>query len=410
VDSIKATYGQVALVDGGGFFPEDDIHKDASWFLMDAMKVLGTDAVGMGEKELRFGASYLKAQVKRTQLPIVNANLFDKKTGKTLVDPYIIKKIGNVKVGFFGLMSNQTDLGPSKDSLRVDDPVAVAKRIVPEMRKKGATIVVLLSQLGKVESEDLATAVDGIDALIVGRNTPLTPKGRLIKNTVAVYGGEQGQYLGRTLITLNKAGRMATGDAETYMLGPEVGEKKEIAALVKGFEDSFNEKLRKQEKERAASEVEKANTNPEHYLGAELCMRCHTQEATQWKTTSHAKAWQTLVDVKKDATPDCVPCHVLGFKQPGGFQSGTETPALVNVQCENCHGMGTQHEAFATVPRKITAQTCTTCHTSSTDPTFDFAVYMPHIAHKWTGEKPKLPENPAKKAMQGGGMMKSSGH
>jgi len=396
-------------VDAGGFFPEDDVHKDASWFLMDAMKVLGTDAVGLGEKELRFGAAYLKAQVKRTQLPMVNANLFDKKSGRTLVEPYVIRKIGPAKVGFFGLMSDQVDLGPAKDSLRVEEPAAAAKRTVAEMRKKGATVVVLLSQLGKVESEDLATAVDGIDAVVVSRNTPLLPKGRLIKNTVAVYGGEQGQYLGRTMLTLDKAGRMTTGDAETFMLGPEVGEKKEIAALVKGFEDSFNEKLRKVEKERAAQAVEKANTNPDHYLGAELCMRCHTQEAAQWKTTSHAKAWQTLVDIKKDATPDCVPCHVVGFKQPGGFQSGTETPALVNVQCESCHGMGTQHEAFASAPRKITQNSCTTCHTSTTDPTFDFAVYMPHIAHKWTGEKPKLPENPAKKAMQGGGMLKSSG-
>lgn len=406
---MKASYSNVALVDAGGFFPEDDVHKDASWFLMDGMKVLGTDAVGLGEKELRFGAAYLKAQVKRTQLPMVNANLFEKKTGKTLVEPYVIRKVGSVgKVGFFGLMSNQVDLGPAKDSLRVEEPAAAAKRTVAELRKKGATVVVLLSQLGKVESEDLATAVDGIDAVVVARNTPLLPKGRLIKNTVAVYGGEQGQYVGRTALTLDKSGRVTTGDAETFMLGPEVGEKKEIAALVKGFEDSFNEKLRKVEKERAAQAVEKANTNPDHYLGAELCMRCHTQEATQWKTTSHAKAWQTLVDVKKDATPDCVPCHVVGFKQPGGFESGTQTPALVNVQCESCHGMGTQHEAFASTPRKITANTCTTCHTSSTDPTFDFAVYMPHIAHRWTGEKPKLPENPAKKAMQGGTMMKSS--
>ena len=36
-----------------------------------------------------------------------------------------------------------------------------AQRTVAELRKKGATVVVLLSQLGKVESEDLVTAVDG---------------------------------------------------------------------------------------------------------------------------------------------------------------------------------------------------------------------------------------------------------
>jgi Cytochrome c554 and c-prime len=390
----------VLLVDNGGFFPEDDIHRDVSWFLMDAMKVMGTDAVGTSEKELRFGVAFLKGQVARTHLPLLSSNLFDKKTGKPVFDPYLIKKVGNVKVGIFSLISDQVDLGPAKDSLRVEEPAAAAKRTVAELHKKGATIVVLLSNLGKVESEDLATAVDGIDAVVVGRNTPLLQKGRMIKQTVTVYGGEQGQYVGRTTISLNKQGRMTTGDAETFILGPEVGEKKEMAALVKGFEDSFNEKLRKQEKEQALKDVEKANTNPDHFLGAELCMRCHTTEGVQWKTTSHARAWQTLVDLKKDATPECVGCHVLGNKQPGGFTNGTETPALVNVQCESCHGMGTQHEAFASMPRKITAANCVSCHTNSNSPTFDFATYMPHIAHQWTGEMPKLPDSPAKKLMQ----------
>jgi hypothetical protein len=47
--------------------------------------------------------------------------------------------------------------------------------------------------------------------------------------------------------------------------------------------------------------------------------------------------------VKKDATPECIPCHVVGFRQAGGFQTDLRTPHLVNVQCENCHGMGTEH-------------------------------------------------------------------
>ena len=110
------------------------------------------------------------------------------------------------------------------------------------MRKKGATVVVLLSQLGKVESEDLAAAVPGIDAVICGRNVPMIQKGRMVKNTVTSYGGEQGQYISRTLLTLDARGRVATGDNETFMLGPEIGEKPEIAKLVKDFEDAFNEK------------------------------------------------------------------------------------------------------------------------------------------------------------------------
>src|SRR6266516_4591715 len=63
-DSIRAQYGQVALVDDGGFFPEGDGQQDLAWFIMDVMHRLNTDAVGVGERDLRYGASFLRAQVK----------------------------------------------------------------------------------------------------------------------------------------------------------------------------------------------------------------------------------------------------------------------------------------------------------------------------------------------------------
>lgn len=390
------------LVDDGGFFPEDSLHIDSAWFLMETMKLVNTDAVGLGDRDLRFGAGFLASHARQARLPMVCANITWKYSRKPLVEPYLIKQVGRVKVGVFGLITNQGDLGPSKDSLTVEEPTAAAKRTIAELHKKGATVVVLLSDLGKVESEDLVTAVDGVDAVIVGRNVPLLEKGRMIKNTVACYGGEQGQYMGRTVITLDKSNRMTTGDNETFILGPEVGEKKEIASMVKSFEDSQNEKMRKYEQQQAVKDAQRINTSPDHFLGAEVCERCHTAEAAQWKTTDHAKAWQTLVTAKKDANPDCIVCHVVGYKQSGGFANASTTPGLSNVQCESCHGMGTQHEAFASVPRRVTEQTCRGCHTSNTSPTFTFAVYAPHIMHHYTGTMPPLPPKPAQNTMMGG--------
>ncbi len=379
-------------MDAGGFFPEDELHQDAAWFLMDAMKMLGTDAVGVGDADLRFGFSYLRTHAAKSRLPLVSSNLLDKSTHKPAFPPSIIKKVGNVTVGIFGLISDKVNLGPSGDSLMAEEPTAVARRMAAELRKKGATVVVLLSQLGRVETEDLVSAVDGIDVAVVGRSSAMIQKGRMIKNTIAVYGGEQGQHFGRTIVNLDQQRKPRGMECDVYVLGPEVGEKTEVANLVKGFEDSFNEKLRKAEKERAAREVARqASNDPDHYLGGEVCARCHVQEAAQWKTTAHAHALQTLIDKKKDATPDCIPCHVVGYNKPGGFASRAETPVFGNVQCENCHGIGTQHESFVSPPRKIAEQTCVTCHTSSTSPTFNFATYLPHVMHKYSGTLPPLP-------------------
>jgi len=157
------------VVDNGGFFPEepDSLYRDKAWFLMDSMVLLGTDAAGMSEKELKYGRGWLLAQLKRTRLPMVCANVWDKSTKKTLVPPYLIVKKGSVNVGVFGLTSDKVDMGPARDSVTVEDPAVAAKRVVAELRKKGATVVVLLSQLGKVESEDLVTGVAGIASCVV---------------------------------------------------------------------------------------------------------------------------------------------------------------------------------------------------------------------------------------------------
>jgi 2',3'-cyclic-nucleotide 2'-phosphodiesterase (5'-nucleotidase family) len=395
VDSIRAGYGQVLLVDNGYFFPDDPMHQDASWFLMDAMTVLGTDVVGTSEKELSFGLGYLRAQLKRTRLPMVCANLYEQPSGKLVLPPYLVKQVGSVKVGVFGLMSAAVDLGPSRDTLRVEEPTAAAKRTVAALRKKGATVVVLLSQLGKVESEDLVTAVEGIDAVIVGHRAPMLQRGRMIKNTVACYGGEQGQYVGRTLLTLDARRRVVTGESEAFMLGPEVPDHREVAKLVRAFTTSFNEKLERLRKERAAKEAEKAaQGSPEHYLGAQVCARCHAAETAQWRTTNHARAWQTLVDRKQEQAKECVGCHVVGHGQPGGFADAATTKDMVNVQCESCHGMGSRHEAYPTAERRVTEQTCRICHTPETSPGFDFALYMPYVSHRGEGEKRPLPGSP----------------
>jgi len=255
-DSIRAQFSQVALVDAGGFLPEGDGQQDLASFLMDAMNLLNTDAVGIAQRDLRYGTAFLSAQTKRCRLPVVCANLIEKRSGKPLFNPYLIKKIGGVKVGFFGLIGEKIDLGPSRDSLLVEEPAAVARRTIAEMRRNGVDVVVLLGQLRKVENEDLVAAVDGVNALVVGGDTPVVAKGQVIKNTVACYGGEQGYYVCKTVLTLDTKRQVTTGEADAIMLGPEVRDQREMRKLVKEFEDGLSEKHRKAEAERPARAAE----------------------------------------------------------------------------------------------------------------------------------------------------------
>jgi 2',3'-cyclic-nucleotide 2'-phosphodiesterase (5'-nucleotidase family) len=237
LDSLRTQYDHLFFADNGGYFPEEDERREAAPFLMDAMMLLHVDAVGVGERDLRFGLAYLRENAKRSRLPVTCANLVERAGGKSVFPPYVLVQRGKVKVGFFGVLAAEANLGPSRDSLEIQDPEGAAARVAQELRKKGAHVVVALSNLGKIGSEDLCTEVEGVDVVIAGRNVPVIQKGRLIQNAIAVFGGEQGQHMARTLVTLDRSRKVTARDADVYVLGPEIADKREVSELVDRFED-----------------------------------------------------------------------------------------------------------------------------------------------------------------------------
>jgi Cytochrome c554 and c-prime len=130
------------------------------------------------------------------------------------------------------------------------------------------------------------------------------------------------------------------------------------------------------------------------YVGAKKCRGCHLKQFQTWETTKMAKSFELLrtgvaagaktkagLDPKKDYTHDekCLGCHTTGYGKPGGFVSAEKTPELVGVQCESCHGPGSEYlkEGAMTLKNKeykraelvslglvlINAETCTSlCH------------------------------------------------
>ncbi len=94
------------------------------------------------------------------------------------------------------------------------------------------------------------------------------------------------------------------------------------------------------------------------YVGAKKCRACHLKQFQTWEQTKMAKSFELLrpgaaaeakkkakLDPAKDYThdKDCVGCHTTGYGKPGGFVSVEQTPELVGVQCESCHGPGSEY-------------------------------------------------------------------
>lgn len=127
--------------------------------------------------------------------------------------------------------------------------------------------------------------------------------------------------------------------------------------------------------------------------GRDGCRKCHLKQYRSWEATPHATAHDKLEG--DDANnPECLQCHTTGMGKPGGFVSRAETPKLLGVQCEACHGPGSDYsdkelmkDRDASVAAGLVipdAATCQGCHNERSPQFkgFDFEEYKAKGVHE----------------------------
>ena len=163
-----------------------------------ALQKLGFDAGTLGNHEFNYGLDYLKKVISTAGMPIVNANVVDAKTGAFVYDPYkIIKKTYtdkngrsvDVNIGVTGIVPPQIlswDKANLEGKVKVNDSVEAIQAIIPEMRKAGADVVLVLSHSGigddkyekGEENEGYQIAsLPGVDAVVTGHSHAEFPSG-----------------------------------------------------------------------------------------------------------------------------------------------------------------------------------------------------------------------------------------
>ncbi|CUA83160.1 2',3'-cyclic-nucleotide 2'-phosphodiesterase/5'-or 3'-nucleotidase, 5'-nucleotidase family [Gulbenkiania indica] len=215
------------------------------------MNALAYDAGNLGNHEFNFGLPFLMRSLKGAAFPVVSANVVQANTGKPLRPPYVLLKrtlkdedgkpqrltIG--VIGFVPPQIMQWDKANLEGRVRTLDIVETARRYVPEMRRKGADLVVAVAHSGFEKGETPRFAensvaglaeVPGIDALLFGHahaefpsaafaDYPKVDVGRGTINRVpAVMPGRWGDHLGLVDLTLDRVnGKWAVTDRQASL-------------------------------------------------------------------------------------------------------------------------------------------------------------------------------------------------
>lgn len=201
-----------------------------------AMNTLDYSVGNIGNHEFNYGLDYLHKALSGAKFPYVNANVLDAKTGKPLFTPYHIEnksvkdrdgKQHTLRIGYIGFVPPQImvwDKANLTGKVTVEDITESAKKWVPEMRKQGADLVIVIPHSGlsaepyKAMAENSVyylSQISGVDAIMFGHAHAVFPsndfaniKGADIKQGTlngvpAVMPGQWGDHLGVVDFTLN---------------------------------------------------------------------------------------------------------------------------------------------------------------------------------------------------------------
>jgi 2',3'-cyclic-nucleotide 2'-phosphodiesterase (5'-nucleotidase family) len=116
------------------------------------------------------------------------------------VKPYIVRRIGKLRVAFIGFTTPRSQGYPQSKGLRFTDPVEAAKLWVPKARAE-ADVVIAVTHIGVFDDRRLAKQSQGIDAIVGGDShtylyEPLEEKNLDGRPVPIVQDGEFGVRLG----------------------------------------------------------------------------------------------------------------------------------------------------------------------------------------------------------------------
>ena len=225
----------------------------STWFdgepTIEVLNAMGYDAAAVGNHEFDFGPEGLREREAEAEFPFLAANLLDAETGERsdLALPYIIREVGELRVGIIGLASTgtpKTTMPTHVATLTFAPYAETLEAIVPEVKEEGADLMIVISHLCNREMKRLApTAADLGVAMIGGghcheRVNRVTDDGVLL-----VESGAYMQAYTRVDLTINtQTGKVleSTAQIKDNSVGPQ---DEAVAAIVKSWQARLDDAL-----------------------------------------------------------------------------------------------------------------------------------------------------------------------
>lgn len=229
------------LLDAGDFIhgtPESNFTKGES--VIEIMNRLNYDAACVGNHEYDWGEENLIRLSQISSFSFLGANIYKDNKPAQYVKPYIIKNIKNVRVGVVGITTSDMEKLVIKEkiqNLEFLPEIEIARKVVSDLKREKADIVIALTHIGIEKDEILARKIEGIDLIIGGHNH--TQYYKLVKKIPIVQTYGKGTTVGYMRLYFNRVIRRIIKHKNHFvtLLVRKYGEDSEIKKLVNYYVD-----------------------------------------------------------------------------------------------------------------------------------------------------------------------------
>ena len=125
-DAIADT-ADVCLVSNGDYVQGQTVGAiSKGQYVVDVMQALSYDAITLGNHEFDYGMERMYELLRQVPAPIVCCNLYDKRSGRMVFAPFVMKRVGNKKIAFADYVILNSHLGEEPTARHSDSHTVVA--------------------------------------------------------------------------------------------------------------------------------------------------------------------------------------------------------------------------------------------------------------------------------------------